>query len=206
MFWTWKYFFCFPMIEAYYGKQYLSYGLLADQAGTFFMLSTLGIIVATKFSPNYTNKLNFNHLLKRIVFFPPFFVLIITIFLRTFTYPDWFKQILIILGNTLTPLAIFSVGFQLKLNEVKNNGKYLFLGLFYKLILSPLLIAFIYSFFDLDPGVYYISIFEAAMGPMITGGIVAISYNLRPSLVTIMLALGISLSFLTLPIFWYFFH
>ncbi|GIX41947.1 MAG: transporter [Leptospiraceae bacterium] len=199
-----------PMIEAYYGKEYLSYGLLADQAGTFFMLSTLGIIIAARFSEDNSQNQNISIInsIKRILLFPPFFVLIITLILKTiqFDYPDWLKQILLILGNTLTPLALFSVGFQLKLNEIKNNGKYLTIGLFYKLLLAPILIAFLYSFWEIDRNVYYISIFEAAMGPMITGGIVAISYNLRPSLVSLMLAIGISLSFLTLPIFWYFFH
>jgi hypothetical protein len=92
------------------------------------------------------------------------------------------------------------------LSEIKENKKYLCIGLFYKLFLAPLMIAFIYSFFPMDKSIYHISIFEAAMGPMITGGIVAISYNLKPGLVTLMLAIGISFSFFTLPIFWYFFH
>jgi predicted permease len=199
-----------PMIEAYYGKEYLSYGLLADQAGTFFMLSTLGIILAANFSPNETNettiKLNLLSSLKRVITFPPFFVLILTFLLKIYEYPLWLKQILLTLGNTLTPIALFSVGFQLKLSEIKENKKYLFIGLFYKLFLAPLMIAFIYSFFPMDKSIYHISIFEAAMGPMITGGIVAISYNLKPGLVTLMLAIGISFSFFTLPIFWYFFH
>jgi predicted permease len=196
-----------PMIEAYYGKEYLSYGLLADQAGTFFMLSTLGIILAANFSPNETTiKLNLLSSLKRVITFPTFFVLILTFLLKIYEYPLWLKQILLTLGNTLTPIALFSVGFQLKLSEIKENKKYLFIGLFYKLFLAPLMIAFIYSFFPMDKSIYHISIFEAAMGPMITGGIVAISYNLKPGLVTLMLAIGISFSFFTLPIFWYFFH
>ncbi len=207
-----------PMIEAYYGKEFISYGLLADQGGTFFMLSTLGIMVAIKFSSHSSyhtsDKKNSNIFNNNLIFikdtfikilkFPPFFIFIFL--LKPFNYPDWFKHILNILGNTLTPLALFSVGFQLKLSELKHNKKYIFIGLFYKLILSPLMIAFLYYFLNLEKNVYYISIFEAAMGPMITGGIIAISYNLNPPLVSLMLAIGISLSFITLPIFWYLFH
>lgn len=202
-----------PMIEAYYGKDYLGYGLIADQGGTFFMLSTLGILVANHYSiesssikTNGIKKIYGSNLLKKILTFPPFFVLILTFLLKPIEYPDVFKNILKTLGNTLSPLALFSVGFQLKLKEIKGKSHFLFIGLSYKLILAPVFIAIIYSFLDLEPTVYYISIFEAGMGPMITAGIVAISYNLNPNLVTLMLAIGISLSFITLPIFWYFFH
>lgn len=198
-----------PMIEAFYGKEYLSLGLIADQGGTFLVLSTLGILVAEHYSPeNYKNdqKISFLEILKKVIFFPPFFSLVVTLVLRNFPYPLWLKEILKALGNTLTPLALFSVGFQLKLQEIKGLGKFLIFGLFNKLILLPIFIAFFYKFFQLSDPVYYISIFEAAMAPMITGGIVAISYNLKPSLVVLMLAIGIPLSFLTLPIFWYFFH
>lgn len=196
-----------PMIEAYYGKEYLGYGLLADQAGSFFMLSTLGILVASKYSFEQSEEnLNFIKIMKKIFTFPPFFVLVITFFLKAFEYPEGLKQILKTLGNTLTPLAIFSVGFQLKLKEIQGKFNMLYMGLLYKLILAPIIIAFLYSYWDLEKSVYHISIFEAAMAPMITAGIVAISYNLNPALVSLMLAVGIPFSFLTLPIFWYFFH
>ncbi|MFN3603818.1 MAG: AEC family transporter [Leptonema sp. (in: bacteria)] len=196
-----------PMIEAYYGKEYVSFGLLADQAGTFLVLSTLGMITATLYSqPSGQNKILLGRLLKKVLVFPPFFVLMLTLFLNPLSYPDWFKEVLRNLGATLTPIALFSVGFQLRLQDFKGNQKYIFWGLFLKLIFSPLWIAFLYGFLDLPKEIYHISIFEAAMAPMITGGIVAINYNLNPPLVVLMLAIGIPLSFLTLPIFWYFFH
>ncbi|MCS7204902.1 MAG: AEC family transporter [Leptospiraceae bacterium] len=197
-----------PMIEAFYGKEFLGYGLIADQGGTFFMLSTLGLWIAMKYTPIHTEHQtqDFISITKRILFFPPFFVLMITLILRPFPYPDWLKNVLLQLGSTLPPLALFSVGFQLKLSEIKNDGIYLIFGLLYKLLIAPILIVILYAPLDISKEVYHIAIFEAAMGPMITGGIVAISYQLRPSLVALMLALGIPLSFFTAPIFWYFFH
>jgi malate permease and related proteins len=41
------------------------------------------------------------------------------------------------------------------------------------------------------------------MGPQIGGSIIAIHYGLNPPLVTLMVGIGISLSFLTAPIWWY---
>ncbi len=197
-----------PMIKAYYGEEYVSLGLVSDQAGTFLVLSTLGIIVANQYSVESSNQkqISFFRLLKQVLYFPPFLFFSLTLLLKAFPYPDWFVEVLKVLGNTLSPLALFSVGFQLKFSDFKKDKIYLFIGLFYKLILAPIFIAFLYSFFFLPKEVYYISIFEAAMAPMITGGIVAISYQLRPSLVVLMLAIGIPLSFVTLPFFWYFFH
>jgi hypothetical protein len=47
-----------------------------------------------------------------------------------------------------------------------------------------------------------ITMFEAAMGPQIGGAIVAIQYGLDPQLVTLMVGIGIALSFITLPVWW----
>ena len=40
------------------------------------------------------------------------------------------------------------------------------------------------------------------MGPQIGGAIVAIQYGLKPALITLMVGVGIALSFLTLPLWW----
>ena len=48
-----------------------------------------------------------------------------------------------------------------------------------------------------------VTVFEAAMAPMIGASIVAMDHNLDPPLVTLMLGVGIPLSFLTLPAWWY---
>jgi predicted permease len=46
-------------------------------------------------------------------------------------------------------------------------------------------------------------VFEAVMGPQIGGAIVAMQFGLNPALITLMVGIGIALSFFTLPI-WYF--
>jgi predicted permease len=47
-----------------------------------------------------------------------------------------------------------------------------------------------------------VTVFEAAMAPMIGASIVAIDHELDPPLVTLMVGLGIPLSFVTLPVWW----
>jgi hypothetical protein len=45
-----------------------------------------------------------------------------------------------------------------------------------------------------------ITIFEAAMAPQIGAAIVAVDHDLDPALVTLMVGIGMPLSFLTLPL------
>jgi malate permease and related proteins len=47
-----------------------------------------------------------------------------------------------------------------------------------------------------------VTIFEAAMAPQIGAAIVAMEHKLDPQLVTLMVGIGIPLSFLTLPLWW----
>jgi predicted permease len=49
-----------------------------------------------------------------------------------------------------------------------------------------------------------VTIFEAAMAPMITAGIIAIDHELRPQLVGLLVGIGIPLSFISLHI-WHIF-
>ena len=48
-----------------------------------------------------------------------------------------------------------------------------------------------------------VTVFEAAMAPMIGASIVAMDHELDPPLLTLMVGVGIPLSFLTLPAWWY---
>ena len=48
-----------------------------------------------------------------------------------------------------------------------------------------------------------VTVFEAAMGPMIGASIVAMDHELDPPLVTLMVGIGIPLSFLTVPAWWH---
>ena len=78
------------------------------------------------------------------------------------------------------------------------------LGLLYKLVLGPAVIALLYVGMLGGSGtVMQVTLFEAAMAPMITAGIIAVDHDLNPPLVTLMLGIGIPLSFLTLPGWWW---
>lgn len=187
-----------PMIEAYYGKDLLGVGILADQLGSFMALSTLGVLAASIYSSGNPST---GTMLRKVLLFPPFQALVLALLLRPVPFPDWTVTILRKLADTVTPLALISVGFQLRLTSLSGIKLRLASGLGYKLLLGPGLLSLLYlGLLGLHGTIVQVTLFEAAMGPMITAGIVAIDHDLDPPLVTMLLGIGIPLSFVTLPI------
>ena len=191
-----------PMIQSFYGAQYLGLGILIDQAGSYLVLSTLGILVASIYSSGYA--VNSKTIIRRISLFVPFQAFVLALILIPFEYPAWLVELLKRLGGTLIPLALVSVGYQLRLSAVRGKVTALVTGLLFKLALAPILILVLFAeVFGAEGPVLRVTVFEAAMAPMIGASIVAIDHELDPPLITLMIGVGIPLSFLTLPAWWY---
>lgn len=188
-----------PMIEAYFGREALVHGIVVDQLGSFMVLSTLGIVTAGIYS---SGKPPARVILQRILTFPPFLSMVAAVLLMPFDYPEWFSLLLGRLGDTLAPLALLSVGYQLHPGHLSGNIRNLTLGLSFKLLAAPLLLSLLYlGIFGLSGLPVRVTLFEAAMPPMITAGIIATEHGINPSLASMMVALGILVSFFTLA-FW----
>ena len=194
-------FFGLPMVEAFYGKEGLTTAIIADQLGSFFVLSVLGITVAGIYS---SGRPGMAEIVKRIALFPPFISLLIALLLIPIEYAEWFSVLLKRLGDTLAPLALLSVGMQLRLGHLAEHRRNLALGLGFKLILAPLAIWLLYGQLLGAQGLaIQVTLFEAAMPPMITAAIVASEHDLDPPLANLMVAVGLLLSFFTLSAWWY---
>jgi predicted permease len=190
-----------PMINAFYGEKLIGIGVIADQAGTFFVLSTLGIMVVARYS---SGKVSAGAIMKKVLMFPPFQAMILAFLLKGVTYADWFIDVLKALGATITPLALASVGFQLQLGDFREAWRRLSVGLIYKLILAPAVITVLYVFvFGARGPEIQVTVFEAAMAPMITSSLIAGESGLDKPLAALMVGIGIPLSFLTLPVWHY---
>ena len=121
-----------PMIEAFYGVAFLGVGILIDQLGTYLVLSTLGIIVAVTCSAGENGSFSTAAVLRKVLTFAPFQALLLALVLRPIEFPTGFEQLLGRLGATLTPLALVSVGYQLRFADFKGRIPALTLGLFFK--------------------------------------------------------------------------
>jgi malate permease and related proteins len=191
-----------PMIEVFFGKEGIPTGLIIDQIGSFLVLSTLGIFTASYYSGAKFDRLT---VLKRIVTFPPFISIVIAFLLLPLDYPKEMISLLEKLGSTLTPLALLSVGFQMRLTNFNSHKLELAIGLFFKLISAPVLLYLFYFFITQERGLIFdVTIFESAMPPMITAAIVATEYKLNKELAAMLVGIGIVLSFLTLTLWWMF--
>tara|TARA_R110000823_G_scaffold7280_45_gene26748 strand:+ start:490 stop:1323 length:834 start_codon:yes stop_codon:yes gene_type:complete len=192
----------FPVIEALYGSKGIETAIVIDQPGTFVVMATFGIIVATLFS---REKLSANAIVKKILFFPPFIAFAIAVLLNVFNvdFPVDFQSVFQRIGSTVTPIALIAVGLQLKIERNSKHWGFLTLGLLFKLMITPLFFFILYKkIFGASGLMIDVSIVESAMAPMITGAILASTYGLKPKLSSMMVGIGIPLSFVTLA-FWY---
>lgn len=194
-------FYGLPMVEAYYGHAGIATAIVIDQLGSFLVLSTLGIAVAGTFSSGIPSA---GRILKRIALFPPAIAFVVALALRHVEYADWFSALLKRLGDTLAPLALLSVGLQLRISHVSQHKKHLVLGLAFKLLLAPLALSLTYLLLLGAHGLQIrVTLFEAAMPPMISAAIVAAEHDLEPELSSLMVAVGLVVSFFTLAGWWY---
>jgi malate permease and related proteins len=190
-----------PMIETFYGPGYLGLGILIDQLGTYMVLSTLGILAAVAYSAGDASPAA---IAKKILLFPPFQAVLLALVLKPIDYPEVVEVVLAKLGATLAPLALVSVGYQLRLAEVRGRAPALATGLAFQLVIGPaMLLALFVGGLGAGGTIVQVAIFEAAMAPQIGASIVAMEHKLDPPLVTLMVGIGIPLSFLTLPAWWY---
>jgi malate permease and related proteins len=191
-----------PMIETFYGPENLGLGILIDQLGSYFVLSTFGILIASIYSSGRT--VSAKAIAIKIVNFRPFQAFVLAFMLMPLDYPSWTVDLLKHLGATLVPLALVSVGYQLRLSQFKGRTLALAIGLGFKLLIAPAIILALYSIVFGEVGSnLQITVFESAMAPMIGASMVAIDHELDPPLLTLMVGVGIPLSFLTLPAWWY---
>ena len=191
-----------PMIEAWIGRDGLPYGIVIDQLGSYLALSTFGLMVAARYSGQ---PFHWSEMARRIVTFPPLVALVIAIVLRPVAFPPLLDDALARLGSTVAPIALLSVGCQLRLGALRTHLSALALGLGYKLVLGPLVIALALTLlFQLDAPTTSLAraviVFEAAMGPMIGAAVVANHFKLNSDITSLMVGVGVPLSLVAAPL------
>jgi malate permease and related proteins len=190
----------FPLTQAYFGDAGLRIAVVCDQM-TFVLLSTVGVVTAMHAAHN--GSAAFSIIAKRLVRFPPFLAFIAALLVPHVVDLSPIKPLLDVLAMTLVPLALFSVGLQLRLSEWKSEIESLSVGLGYKMVVAPALVTIAALIFSAKGIAAQTGIFEASMAPMITSAILAQQYNLNPRLANLMASVGILVSLLTTFGWWY---
>jgi malate permease and related proteins len=188
-----------PLVESLLGAPGMAVAVFVDQAGSFLVMAIMGTFVAMRAAGG--GKTTVGAVVRGVVLFPPFIALVLAVLTRPLEFPGWVEVTLGRLGNTMTPLALFAVGFQLRSGGLRERLAPLGLGLSYKLALAPVMVAVVFQLLSSPaPVVWQATVLQAAMAPMVTGGIIAAKYDLDPPLAASMVGVGIPLSLLTVPL------
>ncbi len=195
-------FVAYPVIEAALGRDALPYAVVADQAGAFIAFTIGGAVVVAVSSGNAGQSGNLLHsIVQRLIRFPALYAIAIGLVVGALGgWPTLIDNLLLRLGSTLTPLALFSAGLQFRLYLGRGLRTAVATGLAWKLVLAPILIAGIGWITGTSGMALTVGILQAAMPPMISAAILASQHDLEPGLVNTVLALGILVSIVTLPL------
>lgn len=186
----------FPLIAAFYDEKLLSIAIISDQT-MFLVLSTLGIISALK-GGSKGGSISTKFILKRLFTFPPFIGCVSALVLSRFFNLDFAEPLFDKLAGTVAPLALFSVGLQLKFNGWRKLIPQISMSMIYKLIIAPLVVLLAALAIGIKGNVAKITIFEAAMPTLITSSIIAEQFRLNTKLTNLIIGISIIVGFLTI--------
>lgn len=192
----------FPMTQALFGSSAMPYAVVYDQVGSFIALATYVTIVAAIYSPQ-VSKPTVKSIAIKIISFPSFIALMIGLLLRDVNFVPLADALINNLAATLVPVVMIAVGFQLSFRFSKSEISPLVSALVIKLLMMPLLAWALWSSLGQSGLAVDISIFQAAMPPMISAGAIAIMAGLAPRLVSGIIGFGILIGLVSLPVvFW----
>lgn len=188
----------YPLIEALRGREALPAAMVADQVGCFVALAVGGAIIAAAYSGQAAQP---RDIARRIVLFPPFLALLAGLAAGLAGgWPEPVNAVFYRLGQTLTPLALFSVGLRLRFTLGAGQGAPVAMALAWKLALAPLLALGLGLAAGLGGPGLSIGVLQAAMGPMVSAAILADQHHLDSPTTNAILGTGILLSFATVPL------
>lgn len=183
-----------PLIEAHLGQGAIGYAILYDQFGTFLALNTYGIFVVNYYSGQQGK---WGDLWANIIKFPPFIALLAGFMLLWAGTPQWLHELLPRISSTLVPVVMVAVGLQWQFKVERQHLTPLAIGILYCLVLTPAFALLLVWALSVEGLVAKVIVLEAAMPAMISAGVLALSYNLAPRLVSSLIGYSLMLSLVT---------
>jgi malate permease and related proteins len=190
-----------PMVRAYLGEEAIPYAILYDQLGTFLALSTYGAFVLGKWGrpPDDADAAQ-DSVLRKVLTFPPFVTLVVAFALRGVAFPEWVTSALDVAAASLVPVIMVAVGLQFRLVVERADAGPIAFGLVTKMAAAPLLAWGLCALVGAAGEPSRTSVFEAAMPPMMTAGLLASDAGLRRGVAIGAVGIGLLASFATLPL------
>ncbi len=190
----------FPMVTAFFSEKDIAIAVICDQMG-FILLSTVGIGLAINASQ--TQQLSPKIFLKKILSFPAFWGCTLALTLPRYIDISALDPFFDKMAGTIAPLALFSIGLQLKFKGYKTELKRITVTLLYKLMIAPGIVTLVALAFQLRGIITQVTIFEMAMPPLMSASIIASEYKLNSNLANLVIGIGLLLGFVTVSIWWF---
>lgn len=187
----------FPLIMAWYGEEYLSIGIICDQM-SFLIFSTFGLLVAVRAAGS--EKVTGTFMVKRLLTFPAFIGCVLALIVPRYVDISHIAPLFDKLATTVAPMALFSIGLQLKFSGWQQDKKAIGASLFYKLLIAPTIVLLLMYIFHAQGKAAQISAFEATMPSLLSASIMAERYNVRPELTNRIIGISIVIGLVTTAI------
>ena len=192
----------FSYIDAFYGDEYIVYGLIYDLFGSFLLLVSIGMFIIT-WGKNKKNSIMGT--LKTIFLFPPNIMFIITIFAKNFEIPNFLILTSQTLGSTLVPIAMVAIGMKLELKNIFSKFHIVSVAILIKMIIVPIIILIGFQqFYGINETWVKVTIIEVAMPPMTMATVLIIKNKLDERVAINALVLGVLISFITTSLYYSF--
>ena len=189
----------FSYIDAFYGQDYIVYGVIYDIFGSFLLLVSVGMIIITWGSGRKNSILNIS---KSIFLFPPMIIFFITIFAKNFEVPKFIIYTSQNLGSTLVPIAMIAIGMKLELKHIFSRLHIVTVAVVLKMLIVPIIILFTFKYFyGVDETWVKVTLIEVAMPPMTMAAVLAIKGGLDKKIAINSLVLGVIVSLFTITLF-----
>ncbi|MDD2973635.1 MAG: AEC family transporter [Aliarcobacter cryaerophilus] len=189
----------FSYIDAFYGQDYIVYGVIYDIFGSFLLLVSVGMIIITWGSGRKNSILNIS---KSIFLFPPMIIFFITIFAKNFEVPRFLIYTSQNLGSTLVPIAMIAIGMKLELKHIFSKLHVVTVAVVLKMLIVPIIILFTFKYFyGVDETWVKVTLIEVAMPPMTMAAVLAIKGGLDEKIAINSLVLGVIVSLFTITLF-----
>lgn len=189
----------FSYIDAFYGQDYIVYGLIYDLFGSFLLLVSVGMFIITWGSGR---KNDIKSIFKSIFLFPPTIMFFMTVFAKNFEIPNFLLLTTQTLGSTLVPIAMIAIGMKLELKHIFSRFQIVSTAMILKMIIVPIIVLIGFQiFYGINQTWVKVTIIEVAMPPMTMATVLAIKGGLDEKIAINSLVLGVLCSLLTITLY-----
>ena len=186
----------FSYIDAFYGEDYIVYGLIYDLFGSFLLLVSVGMFIITWGSGR---KNSTKSILKSMLLFPPSLMFLITVIAKNFEVPNFILLTTQNLGSTLVPIAMIAIGMKLELKHIFVKFHIVSMAMILKMVIVPIIVLIGFQlFYGVNETWVKVTIIEVAMPPMTMATVLAIKGGLDEKVAINSLVLGVLLSLITI--------